>query len=297
MKTLLLGLDGFDPDYHERFDLPNIKSIGDGFEISTHGNSGPSWASVLTGLTPNGHGVRKLEPQQDQQSWQGTPIWEKVDGYSGIANCPLTYPPKELDGWMVTGMMTPARAIYTYPRSLYKDLDDIGYRIDVWVDDHKNHPNGAYGTIPFDFTQEYRDELLENIDDVIRRRGEAFEWLIENEPADFVFLTFTSLDRAQHLAMDDEEEMRQKYELLDEQVGKVLDVVPEETEIFVTSDHGFQEIDLPDTDIVGEHRRPGYGATNIDRQFSDLEDLHRKVVESANRTDVRGRLEDLGYLE
>jgi len=299
MRTLLLGIDGADPALMDEWDLPNMKGIGEGFEIDTHGNSGPSWVSVMTGWKPKKHGVYKLEPQQDTQSWQGTPIWEKVNGYSGIANVPLTYPPDtDIRGWMVTGLMTPKNAIYTAPRSLYKELDALGYRIDVWIENHQNHPHGHYGTVPFDFTQDYKEEILNNLETVIKKRGEGFRYLIDEEPVDFAFLCFTSLDRAQHLAFDDQERIREFYEQMDEEVGRILDSpeVTEDTQIFLTSDHGFRRIDMPSANLTGEHRVEGYGATNTGIEFSNLEELHEAAVASANRTDVKERLEDLGYL-
>lgn len=297
MRTLLIGVDGADPKLMEEFDLPNMESIGEGFEIDTHGNSGPSWASVLTGLQPRDHGIKKLKPQQTSQTWQGTPIWEKINGYCGVANVPLTYPPDtDIDGWIVSGLMTPQNAIYTAPRELYKDLDEVGYRIDVWVQNHKNHPHGHFGTIPMEFDTEQKEYILAELEDVVERRGDGFVWLLENEPVDFTFLCFTTLDRVQHIAMDERNTVEEFYELVDEQVGRVLEYVGNDTDVFLTSDHGFQQIDMPDVDIVGEHRAEGYGATNTNAKFKDLEDLHRKIVASANRTDVEERLEDLGYL-
>jgi len=299
MRTLLLGIDGADLELMEQWDLPHMQSIGDGFEIDTHGNSGPSWASVMTGRPQEKHGVFKLEPQQNTQSWEGTPIWEKVNGYSGIANVPLTYPPDtNINGWMITGLMTPRNAIYTAPRNLYKELDELGYQIDVWIDNHQNHPNGHFGTVPFEFTQEYKEDILERLETVIEKRGDGFTYLIENEPVDFAFLCFTSLDRAQHLAFDDQDRIREFYEMVDEQVGRILnsDAVTEDTEIFLTSDHGFRRIDMPNANLTGEHRVEGYGATTEDIEFENLEELHEAVVASSNRTDVEERLEDLGYL-
>jgi len=299
MKTLQLGLDGIEPSLVEKFSLPNIESVGKGFEISTHGNSGPSWVSCLTGLQPDGHGIYSLRPEQTRNSWQGIPIWEKVNGYSGIANIPITYPPDtDIDGWMVTGLMTPSRSIYTHPVDLYRELDEMGYQIDVWIEKHDNHPNGHFGTIPFDFTQDYREELLDRFRVVLEKRGDAFAWLLsEYTPVDFSFLVFTSLDRVQHLAFDDEDTIEEFYLLLDEQVGKVLDVLPSGVEVFLNSDHGFQRIDVPNSDLTGEHAMTGYGATNTEETFQNLEQLHRRVVESANRSDVERRLLDLGYIE
>lgn len=297
MKTLLLGLDGLDPALVEQWDLPNIESIGEAHEIDTYGNSGPSWATVMTGLRPRDHGVDKLRPQQDIQSWEGEPIWEKVDGYAGVANVPLTYPPQELRGWMVTGMMTPRRAIYTYPRKLHRTLDELDYRVDIWVTEHENHPHGAYGTIPFEFSQQYREELLDEAEDVLARRGDAYVWLLNNEPVDFAFLCFTVLDRVQHLAFDDQGVVREFYERVDAQVGRVLEAAGG-ADVVACSDHGFQRIDYPDSDITGEHREEGWAATTLetDEPPTDLHDIHDLAVASANHSDVASRLEDLGYL-
>lgn len=299
MKTLLLGLDGFDPGLAEEFDLPNIESVGEGFTIDTHGNSGPSWTSVITGRRPEHHGINMLAPGQNRYSWEGEPIWEKVDGYVGIANVPLTYPPAEVNGYMVTSFMTPSRAIYTYPRQLYQDLDNVGYRIDVWVEpgQHRNHPNGTYGMVPFEFTNEYREELMVQLEEVIRARGRGFRYLLKEEPTDFAFMVFTALDRIQHLAFHDKSVIRRFYELVDDEVGQLLELVPEPTDIFVTSDHGFQAIARPTSDLTGDHRLAGYGSTNTDARWSNLEELHQVVVETANQSDVKGRLEDLGYIE
>lgn len=295
MRTLLLGLDGLDPYLVEEFYLPNIESIGEGYEIDTHGNSGPSWVSVMTGLVPDQHGVYKLEPQQDQQSWEGKPIWEKIRGYSGIANVPLTYPPKEIRGWMVTGVMTPNKAIYTHPPDLYKELDGLGYKVDMWVEEHENHPHGHFGTVPFNFDSKFTEDKLNILEDVIKTRGDVFTYLIKEHPVDFCFLCFTSLDRVQHLAFHREDVVEHFYKLMDEQVGKVLENVGN-IDIFAVSDHGFREVDIPDTDIRGEHRKEGFGATNTDRKFRNLEQLHDNIIEEARSNNTEGRLRDLGYL-
>lgn len=298
-RSVLIGIDGADPDLVDEFDLPNIRSIGEPFEINTYGNSGPSWASVITGRKPKHHGIDKIRPQQTSQSWTGIPIWQKVDGYSGVANVPLTYPPDDtMRGWLVSSFMTPKNAIYTYPRDLYKELDSLGYEIDMWVEDHQNHPHGHYGTVPFEFSEEYRDHLLEQLDTVVRKRGEAFDWLLRNEPVDFNFLCFTCLDRVQHLAFEKKDVVENFYTLVDEQVGRILDLLDGDTEIFMTSDHGFQRIDNPDSNLTGDHRLLGVGSTNTGRQFENLLELHELVVESANRNDeVEKRLADLGYLD
>jgi predicted AlkP superfamily phosphohydrolase/phosphomutase len=299
MRTLLLGIDALDPDVIQDVKTPHIDSVGESFEVDTYGNSGPSWATVMTGQPPEVHGVKKLNPQANSQAWQGTPIWEKVDGYAGIANVPMTYPPDtDIDGWMVTGLMTPKKAIYTAPRGLYRELDELGYRVDVWVENHKNHPHGHFGTVPFEFDADDRDRMLDELKQVLQLRGTGFVHLIEERPVDFTFLCFTTLDRVQHLAMHDRDRVHEFYRLMDEQVGRVLEATPDDAEILLTSDHGMTEVDIPSTSLTGEHRPTGYGAASAEPlQFASLEELHEKAVASANRSgDVTDRLRDLGYL-
>lgn len=296
MRTLLIGIDGLDPDLVEDFDLPNIESIGDGYRIKTYGNTGPSWTTILTGLTDEKHGIDKLSPGQDRHTWDGIPLWDKVSGYCGIANVPLTYPPADIRGWMVTGMMTPDKSIYTSPPSLYKKLDERGYRIDMWVDSHQNHPNGHYGTLPFEFSQEFKEESLDELRDVLTARGKCFEWLLdEYTPVDVGFLCFTALDRVQHLAFDDMDIIEEFYKLADEQVGRVMEA-SNDADTFITSDHGFQLLETENSDLTGDHHWQGYAASSDGAEFGDLLDVHDSVVESAERSNVEERLKDLGYL-
>ncbi len=62
-KTLIIGIDGCRPDALQAARTPNIDKLIDGgaysFEAQTCAltKSGPSWASVLTGVWPDKHGV------------------------------------------------------------------------------------------------------------------------------------------------------------------------------------------------------------------------------------------------
>lgn len=66
MKTLILGLDAFDPSFfenlYEQGKLPNLGKLLDGkgyarFEVSNPPQSEVSWTSIATGLDPGGHGM------------------------------------------------------------------------------------------------------------------------------------------------------------------------------------------------------------------------------------------------
>ena len=47
-------------------------------------------------------------------------------------NVPVTYPPEELNGIVVSGMLSPRGRPFTYPTDLTKKLLDQGYEIDNW---------------------------------------------------------------------------------------------------------------------------------------------------------------------
>jgi predicted AlkP superfamily phosphohydrolase/phosphomutase len=66
MKTLILGLDAFDPNFFEKLNeqglVPNLgKYVGIGgyahFEVSNPPQSEVSWTSIATGLNPGSHGM------------------------------------------------------------------------------------------------------------------------------------------------------------------------------------------------------------------------------------------------
>ncbi len=66
MRTLILGLDAFDPGIFERLSasgsLPNLtRFLDDGFyarfEVANPPQSEVSWTSIATGLNPGGHGI------------------------------------------------------------------------------------------------------------------------------------------------------------------------------------------------------------------------------------------------
>jgi predicted AlkP superfamily phosphohydrolase/phosphomutase len=138
----------------------------------------------------------------------------------------MTYPASELDGRMVTGMMTPTMDEHaTYPPSLRSELTERvpGYRIGLkW--------------------SEYRDrqeEFLEALDDLVDARRRVMEWFMETEDWRLFFFVYTAPDRLQHLIWD-EETLLEHYRHLDDVLGEVMEYVADrDSLLFVVSDHGF----------------------------------------------------------
>jgi predicted AlkP superfamily phosphohydrolase/phosphomutase len=199
----------------------------------------PAWVSMMTGKNPgrlgfydllkrNGYGV---EPNGYCYS-NHQPVWHILNRYgvkTGIMNIPGTYPPEEVDGFMVTGMLTPSKkSAFSYPPNLGADLDSSveEYEIDV--------PQWQY----FD-----KDIFIKDIFKVTKKRGLAAEYLIKNIPCEFYMIVFTSSDRLQHRLWDQPEVIESYWEELDRIVGSILDLFDKETTVLVVSDHGFDNLE------------------------------------------------------
>ena len=243
-RVLVLGVDGATYDVIvpmvESGRLPNFKRLMEEgawgvLESTVPPVTIPAWASMMTGKNPgrlgyfdllkrNGYSV---EPNGHCYGAHD-PIWQILNRYgirTGVMNLPGTYPPEEVDGFMVTGMLTPSkRSPYSYPTALGEDLDITvkEYEIDV--------PQWQY----FD-----EEAFIKDIYKVTEKRGRAAEYLIGRVPCEFYAIVFTSNDRIQHVLWDKRDVVEAYWEELDRVVGRVLGLLGEDTTVFVVSDHGF----------------------------------------------------------
>ena len=243
-RVLVLGLDGASFDIIEPMvrsgRLPNLA------RLIEEGSSGvlestvppvtiPAWVSMMTGKNPGKLGVFDLLKRDgygvEPNGYcfdRHTPLWQILNAYglrTGVMNLPGTYPPEEVNGFMVTGMMTPSkRSPYSYPSNLAADLDNTvsQYEIDVrqW---------------------QYFDEghFVKDVYKVTEKRGRAAEFLIEAIPCDFYMIVFTSSDRLQHVLWKKREVIEAYWEELDRIIGRILRLFGDDTTVLVVSDHGF----------------------------------------------------------
>ncbi|ELZ14351.1 type I phosphodiesterase/nucleotide pyrophosphatase [Halovivax asiaticus JCM 14624] len=246
-RAFVLGLDGVPWRFIERWSedgtLPNFARLRE------EGASGPldstrppttplAWPSIATGVWPDKHGVygfQKLSSEYTHRMYTSQDItqprlWHQLSP-SIVGNVPLTYPPDELDGSVVGGMMTPSTETdYTHPDSLADEIEDAipSYRISL------EYP-------------EYADDLeaFESaIDDLLADRRALLDLLLDRTPDwRLCFFVFTAPDRFQHLVWD-EDRLREHYRKLDSILGDVMAYTDErDANLFVVSDHGFGEIE------------------------------------------------------
>lgn len=264
-KVVVIGLDGATYDLLAKWTaegkLPNLKKIIDegsfGLLKSVPNlNSAAAWSSFITGLNPGKHGIFFFHEHIDHSfklkflnatHRQGREIWEILSDAGkkvGVINVPMTYPSKQVNGFMVAGLDTPSPDSegFTYPSDLYQ---------------HIIKHIGAY-TIESDMGRKIRKgDLGGGIRvglETIKNRTRATKFLLNNYQWDFFMVVFRAIDNVQHhywryldplyplyepkLALKYGNAILQIYEGIDEAIGEILDSIPNDTNIVVMSDHG-----------------------------------------------------------
>ncbi len=264
-RGVVIGLDGaawhlLEPMF-EQGAMPRLKALRDkgawgSLKSTVPTYTPPAWTSAATGVNPGRHGIYGFLQGHAQDGQElvhsgkikAPTIWEIANGQgarAGIYNLPLTYPPRELDGWMVSGMMTPGygeqQRGFVYPSEHEKKILEWapGYVVDVSAN----------------YEQDWRDAALcERALVSIRQREEVLRRLLELDPPQIVFSVLEAPDRLQHVyyrymdpaddLYDSPEGVRLRpavlscFEAMDRVVG-VLEDYAGEGGVVVCSDHGF----------------------------------------------------------
>jgi predicted AlkP superfamily phosphohydrolase/phosphomutase len=257
-QLLVIGLDGatfdlLDPLFARGL-LPNLarlrrRGVWGRLASTTPPVSVPAWPSFATGRNPGKTGmydflVRKpgtynLSPAPPLRV---RPFWESFGRHGlrvGVVNVPGTYPPRPVNGFIVTGMMTPSTDVqFTHPPELAAKLHELtgGYKLDC--------ERGWW---------EYAGDadFVAEINELIEQRFKVFDHLMRHEPWDFLCLVITETDRFHHRMwkhLDPKHPeadpkfadcFERMYGRLDAGLGELLAQVDEETNVVVMSDHGF----------------------------------------------------------
>lgn len=262
-KLLIIALDGATFDlilpWSEQGKLPNLRRlIHAGITsplISTFPPlTGPAWSSFMTGKSPAMHGVLEFFRRQEGTYRQvlnsrvdidGKSLWRYLNDAGkdvGVMGVPLTYPPEQIKGFMITGLLTPfGRRDFTYPPDL---LDELEEQLGTYLlrHDEKYRPNNPYPFIKEQF------EILEN-------NTQAALYLMKNKTWDVFMIHFLGTDCVQHElwhTLDpthpnhDPAEVERLgnviedfYMRVDASVGRILEAADDDTAVVVMSDHGF----------------------------------------------------------
>lgn len=262
MRVMAIGVDGLSFRLAEKWagegHMPRLRSIMDrgsrGVLKSTMPPlTPPAWYSSLTGLNPGRQnifgffrGVREhyAKTPVTAADLKAPVIWDyigKAGKKSIILYLPLSYPPREINGLMVSGFMTPDGADdFTSP-------PDIAGEIFEAVPDFRLNPDHSH--IRLGHLKKFYDDSL----DVMNKQTTAAIHLMKSRPWDFFFVHIHEIDSITHLFWKYQDRdhpghrsghphetlMKEYYRSVDDEVGRLLDAAGEDTAVLLYSDHGF----------------------------------------------------------
>ena len=250
MKTIVIGLDGASFEliapWIEAGELPNFKKIR---EMGIYGDlisclppvTAPNWKCYSTGKNPAKLGMfwwenidrlnrRVYFPQSRTKSSR-----ELVDiigekGRVASINMPTTYPPKTVNGVLVSGPPdTPDDGFY-YPEEMKGKLGKFHYKI---------RPVNT-GLLKSKSKKEQR-QVVEEIKEIIKIKFDFAHEIIEEENPIFVHLTIFYINVLHHFFWDDEF-TKGAWQLIDEKIGDFVNDFGGEYTFFFMSDHGSNKI-------------------------------------------------------
>jgi predicted AlkP superfamily phosphohydrolase/phosphomutase len=261
-KVFVIGVDGatfdlIDPWVAEGR-LPNFaRLLREGarglLQSTVIPNSFPGWTSCTTGVNPAKHGIFNALIRKNLNEYRMSVvnardiryerIWQLLSREGlrvGVMNVPCSFPPVPVNGFLIGGMLSPSlESDFTYPQGLIKEV--VEHTGDYVIDLRTKH-------LP---REQMRDELLRSVD----LRGDAMDYLLRTRDLDFAMMVFTETDRAQHYFWADMDPthpahtpergrrfgdvVRRVYEAVDAQIGRLLETVGPDCQVYIVSDHGF----------------------------------------------------------
>ena len=262
-RVAVIGLDCGTPqllfrDFEK--ETPNIHALmargqwGD-LESITPPITVPAWACAMTGRTPGQLGIYGFRNRKDT-SYEGLSIatadairepavWDAL-GAEGMRSLligvpPSFPPPKEFPGWRVGCFLTPPSAkSWAFPTELETEIvEELG------------EGNHYIFDVP-DFRRAGYDVALDQVFKMTERRFQVGRRLAHEKPWDFFMLCEIAPDRLHHVFWQHwdrshplyeagnkyETAFQDYYRFLDDQVGSLLDELPDDAITIVMSDHG-----------------------------------------------------------
>jgi predicted AlkP superfamily phosphohydrolase/phosphomutase len=231
--------------------MPNLgallsEGVSGQLESTTPPFSAQAWVSLATGMNQARHGVVDFwEYSTDHgrrnfvnaRQIRAETLWQIASRHDlsvGITNVPVTYPPQEVNGYLVSGLLTPpGREDYTYPLELRATIESLvpGYEPD-----------------PFDPLGASRRQILE-LEDWMARHERISRHLMDQHPTDVLFNVVQALDHLQHLFWDETggvdrdtgfvSLINRCYGQVDDIIGHRRQMMDDRTNLFLVSDHGF----------------------------------------------------------
>ena len=253
-RVVFLGIDGVPYDLVDDHPdvFPNLTAIaadGTGGQIESivPPESSACWPSLTTGQNPGQTGVYGFQDRERDSYKTYVPmgnhvskprIWDLVTDAgrdASVFNVPVTFPPSSRIQRHVTGFLSPSVADATSSDELRATLERYNYQIDVNAKLGHNDDKTAF---------------IENAHDVLDARQETFTHYLAQDDWDLFFGVYMTTDRVNHFLLGDyvndteyADDFLEFYRTLDEYIGEVREMLDDDTELIIASDHGFTELE------------------------------------------------------
>jgi predicted AlkP superfamily phosphohydrolase/phosphomutase len=263
-KVMIIGLDCLEPSLAlERWagSLPVLSSLmADG----AHGRlmsiippiTVPAWSCMMASQTPGDLGVYGFRNRADHgydnlyvangSAIRAPRLWD-ILGRAGkrsiVLGVPGTYPPRPVNGVLVSCFLTPSpEHAYTHPPLLRREIQNVV---------------GEYLFDCPEFRTDDKGNLLRKLYEMADRRFALAEHFLATKPWDFFVMVEMGIDRVHHAFWKDMDPGHRKhapgspfsnailnyYQHVDALTGRLLEFADEETVVMVVSDHGAKRMD------------------------------------------------------
>ena len=257
MKVMLIGLDCAEPSLvleRWRAELPVLSRL---MERGAYGRltsvvppiTVPAWSCMMSSRTPGDLGIYGFRNRADH-SYDGLfvangtavkapRLWDYAtrEGKPSIVlGVPGTYPPRPLNGVMVSCFLTPSLdSQYTYPPLLRREVEQV---VGEYLFDCTN------------FRTNEKDDLLRQVYEMTDRRFRLADHFLRTKPWELFAMVEMGIDRMhhafwKHMDADDRygDAILDYHRHVDRLVGSLLAHADDETAVLVVSDHGAKRME------------------------------------------------------
>ena len=206
-RVVVIGLDGTPYTFVQHMlaegHMPNLARITAEAGYTRMNSVYPTvssvaWSSYMTGLNPARHGIFGFIDRRpgsydtaipSSRHMSAQTLWEMLSDAGKrviVINVPVTYPPREVNGILIGGFLSPRLERAVYPPQMADQIQSLGYRIDTdaWL------------------ARESKDKLFEDVTDCLVRREKTLLHLMDNEPWDFCQCHIMETDRLYHFSWE-----------------------------------------------------------------------------------------------
>lgn len=263
VKILVIGLDCAAPEIVlENGRWKNLRAL---MERGCYGRlesvippiTVPAWMCMSTSQDPGALGVYGFRNRTDysysglgvvnSRSITAPAIWDHIGDLGGqvvVIGVPPGYPPRPVNGVSIGCFLTPdtVHNDYTYPAGLKSEIERLV---------------GEYPPDVKGFRTDNKDWLLREIYKMSEKHFAAVRYLMTSVEWDYFQFVEIGLDRMHHGFWKYHDPTHRQfvpdspyrsaildyYAYLDEEIGKILELLDDDTVVLVVSDHGAQRLD------------------------------------------------------